>query len=111
MIRLSRDPSPEVRHVAVQALGEIGSGKHVAPPGIDPIEPVSVRARDNIIEALLVALDDSELQSIRTKAVRALAEIGDARVVKPIEELARGGSDEDRLEAQRALDKLRPGAG
>lgn len=111
VIRLSRDPSPEVRHVAVQALGEIGSGKHVAPPGIDPIEPVSVRARDNIIEALLVALDDSELQSIRTKAVRALAEIGDARVVKPIEELARGGSDEDRLEAQRALDKLRPGAG
>jgi HEAT repeat protein len=111
VIRLSRDPSPEVRHVAVQALGQIGSGKHVVPPGIDSIQTVSARARDNIIEALLVAFDASELQSIRTKAVRALTEIGGARVVEPIEKLARGGSDEDQLEAQRALDKLRPGAG
>ena len=31
VIRLSRDPAAEVRHVAVQALGQIGSGRH-APP-------------------------------------------------------------------------------
>ena len=108
---MSRDPSPEVRHVAIQALGQIGSGKHVAPPGVDPIQPVSERMRSNIIEALLVALDASELQSIRTKAVRALVEIGDGRAVAPIEELAGNGSDEDQSEAVRALDKLRSGAG
>jgi HEAT repeat protein len=108
VMRLSRDPSPKVRHVAVQALGQIGAGKHVPPEGIDAIAPVAERMRERIVEALLVALDGHEIQSIRTKAVRALAEIGSARTVKPIGKLARGGSDEDRQEARRALDKLQP---
>lgn len=111
VMRLSRDPSPEVRHVAIQALGQIGSGKHVAPLGVDPIQPVSERMRGNIVEALLVALDASELQSIRTKAVRALTEVGDGRAIAPLEQLVRSGSDEDKSEAVRALDKLRSGAG
>jgi len=109
VMRLSRDPSPQVRYVAVQALGQIGTGKHVPPEGIDAIEPVTERMRDHIVEALLVALDADEIQSIRTKAVRALAAIGSVRAVEPIEELARSGSDDDRVEAQRALEKIQPG--
>ena len=106
VIRLSRDPSPEVRHVAVQALGQIGSGQHVPPEGIDPIAPVGERMRNNIYEALLVALDADELQSIRIKAVRALLQVGDTRVVPQLQQLLREGTDKDRIEAQRALDKL-----
>ena len=106
VIRLSRDPSPEVRHVAVQALGQIGSGQHVPPEGIDPIAPVGERRRNNIYEALLVALDADELQSIRIKAVRALLQVGDTRVVPQLQQLLREGTDKDKIEAQRALDKL-----
>jgi HEAT repeat protein len=106
VIRMSRDPSPEVRHVAVQALGQIGSGRHAPPEGVDPIAPVSERMRNNIYEALITALDADEVQSIRTKAVRSLDQVGDARVVPQLEQLVREGSDEDRREAQRALDKL-----
>ena len=62
--------------------------------------------RNNIYEALITALDADEVQSIRTKAVRSLAQVGDARVVPQLEQLVREGSDEDRREAQRALDKL-----
>ncbi len=106
VIRLSRDPSPEVRHVAVQALGQIGSGQHAPPEGIDPIAPVGERMRNNIYEALLVALDADELQSIRIKAVRALLQVGDTRVVPQLQQLLREGTDKDKIEAQRALDKL-----
>ena len=106
VIRLSRDPSPEVRHVAVQALGQIGSGQHVPPEGIDPIAPVGERMRNNIYEALLVALDADELQSIRIKAVRALLQVGDTRVVPQLQQLLREGTDKDKIEAQRALDRL-----
>ena len=106
VIRLSRDPSPEVRHVAVQALGQIGSGQHVPPEGIDPIAPVGERRRNNIYEALLVALDADELQSIRIKAVRALLQVGDTRVVPQLQQLLREGTDKDKIEAQRALDRL-----
>lgn len=108
VIRLSRDPSPEVRHVAVQALGQIGSGRHVRPEGIDPIAPVSERMRKNIYEALLVALDADELQSIRIKAVQALVQIGDVRAVPQLQRLVREGTDKDKMEAQRALDKINP---
>ena len=108
VIRMSRDPSDEVRHVAVQALGQIGSGRHAPPEGIDPIAPVDERMRDNIYEALLVALDADEVQSIRTKAVRALVQIGDVRAVPHLEQLQREGSEKDQREAQRALDKLDP---
>ena len=108
VIRMSRDPSDEVRHVAVQALGQIGSGRHAPPEGIDPIAPVDERMRGNIYEALLVALDADEVQSIRTKAVRALVQIGDVRAVPHLQRLLREGSEKDRREAQRALDKLDP---
>ena len=64
---MSEDPSNEVRYVAVQALGQIGSAAQRRP------------ARNAIYEALLVALDADELQSIRSKAVQALAEVGDKR--------------------------------
>jgi len=108
VIRMSRDPSDEVRHVAVQALGQIGSGRHAPPEGIDPIAPVDERMRGNIYEALLVALDADEVQSIRTKAVRALVQIGDVRAVPHLQRLLREGSEKDQREAQRALDKLDP---
>ena len=108
VIRLSRDPSAEVRHVAVQALGQIGSGQHAPPVPTDPIDPVGERMRNNIYEALLVALDADELQSIRIKAIRALLQIGDTRVVPQLEQLVREGTDKDKMEAQRALDRLNP---
>ena len=53
------------------------------------------------------SLDESEVQSVRTKAVRALGAVGDARVRKTLEELVRVGGEEDRTEAMRALEKLR----
>ena len=107
VIRMTRDPSAEVRHVAVQALGQIGSQQHVGDEGPDPIHPISERELDNVLEALLASLDESEVQSVRTKAVRALGVVGDARVRKTLEELVRVGGKEDRTEAMRALEKLR----
>ena len=107
VIRMTRDPSAEVRHVAAQALGQIGSQQHVGDEGPDPIHPISERELDNVLEALLASLDESEVQSVRTKAVRALGVVGDARVRKTLEELVRVGGEEDRTEAMRALEKLR----
>ena len=107
VIRMTRDPSPEVRHVAVQALGQIGSQQHVGDEGPDPIHPISERELSNVLEALIASLDASELQSVRTKAVRALSMVGDARARKPLETLARTGGEKDQTEATRALEKLR----
>ena len=107
VIRMTRDPSPAVRHVAVQALGQIGSQQHVGDEGPDPIHPISKRELDNVLEALLASLDASELQSVRTKAVRALGAVGHAGARKPLETLARTGGEEDQTEATRALEKLR----
>jgi len=128
IIRMSRDPSPEVRHVAVQALGQIAAARTVKEseavqtggaagtitkqrsPGqpVDRIAPVSERMRNNIIEALIVALDEDEYQSIRTKAIRALAEIGERRVIPHLERLQEQGTEDDQREARRALFRLRP---
>ena len=101
VIRMSRDPAAEVRHVAAQALGHIavGSAPHA--------EEVSSRMRDNIIEALSVALDEVDYQSIRTKAVKALEQIGDPRVIPHLERLHQQGSEEDKRETRRVLEKLR----
>lgn len=107
IIRMTRDPSPEVRHVAVQALGQIGSQKHVGDETVDPIAPVDGRVFDNVLEALLALLDAGELQSIRTKAVRALGDIGASHTVAALEKLERDGSEEDRVEVLRALEKMR----
>ncbi len=96
VIRMSLDPSAEVRYVAVQALGQIG------------LLPLRPPARNAIYEALLVALDADELQSIRSKAVQALAEVGDARAVPHLQRLMREGTEKDQIAARQALYKLNP---
>ena len=96
VIRMSVDPSNEVRYVAVQALGQIGSAALRRP------------ARNAIYEALLVALDADELQSIRGKAMHALAEMGDKRAVPHLQQLMREGTEEDQTAARLALYKLSP---
>ncbi len=95
VIRMSEDPSNEVRYVAVQALGQIG--RALRPP-----------ARDAVYEALLVALDADELQSIRDKAIHALAEVGDKRAVPHLQRLMREGTEKDQTAARLALYKLSP---
>jgi HEAT repeat protein len=100
IIRMSRDPSAEVRHVAVQALGHIAVGS--APNAAE----VTPRMRNSIVEALTVALDEVDYQTIRTKAVRALDQIGDPQVVPHLERLYQNGSEEDRREIRRVLEKL-----
>ena len=96
VIRMSLDPSNEVRYVAVQALGQIGHG------------PLGAPARNAIYEALLVALDADELQSIRSKAMHALAEVGDKRAVPHLQRLMREGTEKDQIAARLALYKLSP---
>ena len=96
VIRMSVDPSNEVRYVAVQALGQIGHAQRGKP------------ARDAIYEALLVALDADELQSIRSKAMYALAEVGDERAVPHLQRLMREGTEKDEIAARLALYKLSP---
>ncbi|MYA21257.1 MAG: HEAT repeat domain-containing protein [Gemmatimonadetes bacterium] len=98
VIRMSVDPSNEVRYVAVQALGQIGSAA-LRRPG---------PARNAIYEALLVALDADELQSIRSKAMHALAEMGDKRAEPHLQQLMREGTEEDQTAARLALYKLSP---
>ncbi len=101
IIRLSRDPSPKVRHVAAQALGQIATGD--AP---NFVSAITEQTRNNIVEALLAALDEGDFQSIRTKAVRALGEIGARRVVPHLRRLQEQGTDEDRRETRRIIEKL-----
>ena len=96
VIRMSVDPSNEVRYVAVQALGQIGHA------------PLGAPARDAIYEALLVALDADELQSIRSKAMHALAEVGDKRAVPHLQRLMQEGTEKDQIAARLALYKLSP---
>ncbi len=96
VIRMSLDPSDEVRYVAVQALGQIGRA------------PLSLPARNAIYEALLVALDADELQSIRSKAVHALVEVGDARAVPHLQRLMKEGTEKDQIAARQALYNLSP---
>ena len=95
VIRMSVDPSNEVRYVAVQALGHIGHA--LRPP-----------ARDAVYEALVVALDADELQSIRDKAMHSLAEVGDERAVPHLQRLMREGTEKDQTAARLALYKLSP---
>ena len=120
ILRMAGDPSVEVRHVAVQALGEIGAargGGEAAAASLndrgesgevaDPIEEVSAEMRVRIVDVLIESLEGDELQSIRTKAVRALGQIGDRRGIVHLDRLRGQGSEEDVREAQRALDRLR----
>ena len=107
LLRMADDPSSEVRHVAIQALGQMASGKHVKPAGADSIAPLTAIQREAVVGVLLQSLSVEELQSIRTKAVRALAMIGDERAKDFIEKLVEDGTKEDQIEARRALAKLR----
>ena len=100
VIRMSRDASPKVRHVAVQALGHIAAGS--APEAVD----VGPRLQASIVEALIAALDDSAFQSIRTKAVKALEAIADPASLPHLKRLRDTGSEEDRREAGRVIEKL-----
>ena len=101
VIRRSRDESAKVRYVAVQALGQIAIGR--TPRSIGPVDD---ELRDDIVQALLLSLDEP-MQSIRTKAVRSLELIGAQEAAPQLEELKGNGTDEDRREAGRVLDKLR----
>ena len=89
-------PRTRVRYVAVQALGQIGRTL------------LSPSARNAVYEALLVALDADELQSIRSKAVYALAELGDVRAVPHLQRLMKEGTEKDQIAARQALYKLSP---
>ena len=100
LIRLSWDPSPEVRHVAVQALGQIAIGD--VPVAGDPVDGDGMR---RILETLSAALGEP-YQSIRTKAVRALEKIGDPSVVPRLRQLHEQGTVEDKREARRVLETL-----
>ena len=104
VIRMSRDPSAKVRHVAVQALGHIAAGS--APEAVD----VGPRMQASIVEALIAALDEGAYQSIRTKAVKALESIGDPVSLPHLQRLHDTGSEEDRREAGRVIQKLEAAA-
>ncbi len=99
VIRLSNDAEPEVRYVAVQALGLIGSGR--VPRSAGAAQGVR---RDLIIKALLDAIAEPR-QSIRTKAVRSL-EMMEAEEAIPTLRVLEHGTEEDRREARRVLDNL-----
>ena len=100
LIQLSRDPAPEVRHVAVQALGQILTG--VAPNS----EPVGPTTRDQIFAILVQALDEPDFKSIRAKAMRALGEIGDQRAIPHLQRMLGEGDASDQREAGWALERL-----
>lgn len=119
ILSMAGDPSAEVRHVVVQALGEIaaarGGGEAVAASRddrgeggevADPIEEVSREMRARIVDVLIESLEADELQSIRTKAVRALGQIGERRAISHLERLREQGSEDDVREARWALDRL-----
>ena len=97
VVRMSRDPAPEVRYVAVQALGQIVAG---VAPGAGAISP---GRRKEIVAALVAALNEDQYQSIRTESIRALAQSGDPGVVPHLERLRREGTREDGREVKWAL--------
>jgi len=119
LLEMADDPSPEARHVVVQALGEVATirergdvealrGVQGRPaPTVDPIEPVAEEVRARIVDLLIERLAPDEYQSIRTKAIRGLEQIGDRRAIPSLERLREEGSEEDRREVRRALDELR----
>jgi HEAT repeat protein len=99
VIRMTRDPSAKVRHVAVQALGQLASGR--APRA----RPVSARTRENVVEALIASLEEP-MQTIRTKAIRSLEMMEAQRAAPHLRPLAESGTAEDRREAGRVLENL-----
>lgn len=105
LIRLAADHEAKVRHVAVQTLGQAAIGRAPRSPG-----PAPAAERAAIEQALVLSLEDS-YQSIRTKAVRALEQMGPPPGAAPaLRRLAEGGTVEDRREAGRVLEAIAAGA-
>jgi HEAT repeat protein len=101
LVRMTADPAAEVRHVAIQALGQYAIGE--APRSVGP---VSGEMLEEIIEILIASLDEP-IQSIRTKAVRALEGIGPPPQAKyKLQRLLITGTQEDQREARRLLESL-----
>ena len=100
IIRMTRDPSARVRHVAVQALGQLAAGKAPRP------RPISERTRENVAEALIASLEEP-MQTIRSKAIRSLEMMGAQKAAPHLRPLAESGTPEDRREAGRVLETLR----
>lgn len=103
LIRMARDPSAEVRHVAVQALGQLAAGDTPI-----PAEPLDNAALTEISATLIAALDEP-YQSIRTKAVRALERIGPPPQARAALDRLMQGTVEDQREARRVLEKYSTG--
>jgi HEAT repeat protein/cyclophilin family peptidyl-prolyl cis-trans isomerase len=75
LIRLSSDPSPEVRFWAVRGLGVIappGAGPNAATPATPPPAPVAPEIKTRQAARLREAVRDSD-RRVRTEALRALA--------------------------------------
>jgi len=100
LIGMMADPSAEVRYVAVQALGQLAAGEAPGSPG-----PLEGPLRDEVVTALVAEIDEP-VQSIRTKAVRALEKMRAVAAVDRLERLRREGTPEDVREASRVLEKL-----
>jgi HEAT repeat protein len=101
LLRLARDQSAEVRHVAVQALGQVASGD--TPRLSDSLTEQQLKAT---VDVLLGSLQESH-QSIRTKAVRALEAIGAPETAETaLRRLLARGTTEDQREARRVLEAL-----
>lgn len=108
LVRMARDPSAEVRHVAVQALGQLATGDTPVPP--DALTgQLTGSTREEIVQTLVLALDEP-YQSIRTKAVRALEKIGPSQQARAaLDRLLQDGTTEDQREARRVLEDIPTG--
>lgn len=110
LVDMAVDPSPDVRYVVVQALGELGAGGRESSyrrPPRDPIVQPSAALRDSLVTALLERLRPDEYQSIRTRTIRALGEMQAEEAVPALEELEASGTADDQREARRALVEIR----
>jgi HEAT repeat protein len=70
------------------------------------VDRLAPQYQDRILQALIAALDDSVYQSIRTKAIRALAQTDDRHAVAPLKRLQHNGTLEDQREVGWALERL-----
>jgi HEAT repeat protein len=109
LLRMSEDASAVVRHVAVQALGELGMVAQGRAPRGQPRDPF-VRSTPEQLEAMVTALlqrlGADENQSVRTKAIRALGDIRHERAVPALTRLQRDGTPDDHREVRRALNAI-----
>jgi HEAT repeat protein len=85
--------SNRARPAAAIALGRLARG-------------LRGRGRERAVEALLDALRDPS-DRVRKAAVQALATVGDAAAVGPLERAAKGVSDQERVAFERAVERIR----